>query len=200
MDFYVIKFVSVESTLSHFPHCETLLMKQCSYCKTQPRVIIPWTFIWSSSFDYFCSQASTYLHRISYFCILSWSRLFFISARSVYLHNLHFFNRPVGSLKEGQLVLLLFSPYHTSLFIFVWLPFLWSSFIHICIYIVRRNLVEWQWLFFVWTVKVKGSRTLERAHYATLTSSTVSFFLLCLSFSLCTVLLDIQWCCQESVF
>lgn len=35
---------------------------------------------------------------------------------------------------------------------------------------MRRNLVEWQWLFFVWTVELEGSRTLEPVHYTTLTS------------------------------
>lgn len=99
----------------------------------------------------------------------------YISIASIFL-----INRWVLKKETSQLVLLLFPPYHTSLFIFIWLPFLWSSFILICIYIVRRNLMEWQWLFFVWIVKVDGGRTLVQAHYTTYTSSSASFLLLCL--------------------
>lgn len=78
----------------------------------------------------------------------------FLSVQSVYFYSFHFSTRTLGRKETSQLVPLLFSPYHTSLFIFIWLPFLWSSIIHICIYIVRRNLVEWQWLFFVWIVNL----------------------------------------------
>lgn len=98
----------------------------------------------------------------------------YISTVSIFL-----INQWVLKKETSQLVLLLFPPYHTSLFIFIWLPFLWSSFIHICIYIVRRNLMEWQWLFFVWIVKVEGSRTLAQAHYTTHASSSISSLLLC---------------------
>lgn len=151
-------------------------------------------------YRYFCSQTPFRLFEPHLKCLntaglkSTLNRLFFLSVQSVYFHHLCFFFKSTTTFLKGNqsansvFFFLLITPLSSYSF---WLPFPWSLFIHICIYIVRRNLAEWQWLFFLWIVRPKGGRTLVQDHYPAITSSSVCFS--------SSALVDVRWCCQESV-